>query len=157
MKGDPFNLSKLLDSLNESEYKERLQKEMIKLEEKSIDIIRDERNIFQRIHKDFIVKNGFTKMEYGILKLKMHIYHEEKREFRIKYQKVEKFIKTMDHPKDQYYIMEMLIRKMGRNVQKMKDFQEWVDDIMDTKKMEREMKRLSFQKVENGKTMKIEE
>ncbi len=144
MKGDPFDLSKLLHSLNESEYKDRLKKEMIKLEEKSIEIIREERKILQKIHKDFIAKNGFTKMEFGIMKLKMHMYYEEKREFRIKYQKVEKFLMTSDHPNDQYYIMEMLIRKMGRNVQKMKDFHEWVEDMIEQKRIDREMKRLSL-------------
>lgn len=144
MKRDPFDLSKLFDSLNESEYKDRLKKEMLKLEERSIEIIREERKIIQKIHKDFIAKNGFTKMEFGIMKLKMHMYYEEKREFRVKYQKVDKFLITSDHPNDQYYMMEMLIRKMSRNVQKMKDFHEWVEDIIEQKRMDREMKRLSL-------------
>ena len=70
------------------------------------------------------------------------MYHEEKREFRVKHQKVEKYLKTWENPKDQYYMMEMYIRKMGRNIQKMKDFHEWVIDMMDTKKMEQNMKTL---------------
>jgi hypothetical protein len=33
---------------------------------------------------------------------------------------------------------------MGRNVQKMKDFHEWVEQIIEEKRMDREMKRLSL-------------
>ncbi len=146
MKKDPFDLSKLLDSLNESEYKEKLKKDMLKLEERSIELIRVERGLFPKIQKDFIVKNGFTKMDYGILKLKMHMYHEEKKDFRMKYQKVNTFLSTSDHSKEQFYLMDMYVRKMGRNLQKMKDFHEWVEEMIETKKMEREMKKLSMKK-----------
>lgn len=141
---NPFDLSSLLDSLNEDEYKERLKKELLKLDNKSIELFREDRHLFQRIHRDFIVKNGFTKMDYGILKLKMHMYHEEKKEFRQKYQRIDKFLLSWDHPKDQFHIMEMYIRKIGRNIKKMKDFHEWVVDIMDTKKIEQTMKSLKI-------------
>ena len=143
---NPFDLSNLLDSLNEHEYKDRLKKELLKLDNKSVELIREERPLFRRIHSDFIVKNGFTKMEYGILKLKIHMYHEEKKEFRQKHERIEKFLLSWDHPKDQFHIMEMYIRKMGRNIQKMKDFHEWVVDIMDTKKMEQNLKSLKIHK-----------
>ena len=144
MKRDPFDLKDLLSSLNEHEYKDKLKKDICKLEERSIEIWNVERRLFLRIQKEFTMKNGFTRMEYGILKLKIHIYQEEKKSFRNKYKKILEYLQTWDHPKEKYYIMEMDVRKMGRNIQKMKDFQEWVIEMMDTKKIEREMKKMNL-------------
>ncbi len=141
---DPFDLKELLSSLDEHEFKDKLRKNVSELEEKKIEIINGERKLFLRIHKEFTMKNGFTKIEHGILKLKMHIYQEEKKSFRMKYQKIFHFLQTWDHSKEKYYIMEMELRKMKRNIQKMKDFHEWIEEIIDRKKVEQEFKKINI-------------
>jgi hypothetical protein len=146
MKKDSFDFKNMLSSLNEFEYKEKIKKEVSVIEERSYEWIRAERKLFLRIRQEFTSKNGFTKMEYGILKLKMHIYQEEKKEYRSKYQHIQTFLETSDHEKDQFYKMEMYMRKMGRCMQKIRDFHEWVEEMIDTKKIEREMKKLHVQK-----------